>query len=225
MKNWKRWIFKKTEAVISEATAPLSIKEMAFQAANFAASCGQSNPLSFALRPVVTHRHLRLTVGLVLTIFVLIMALYSPFPTKASGSATTAEAIAGEGEAQLITKPGVVSPLPRLNVTQGFWLLHAGIDLATPLGTPVKPIMKGVVTRADYDLFGYGNMVVISHGADFESLYAHLSKINVKEGETVTSDTVIGLSGSTGRSTGPHLHLEIHQDGKAIDPAPILGLK
>jgi murein DD-endopeptidase MepM/ murein hydrolase activator NlpD len=85
--------------------------------------------------------------------------------------------------------------------------------------------MKGIVTKTEYNWFGYGNMIVVSHGPDFESLYAHLSKIDVKVGEQVTTDSIIGLSGSTGHSTGPHLHLEIHQDGKAIDPAPVLGLK
>jgi murein DD-endopeptidase MepM/ murein hydrolase activator NlpD len=68
-------------------------------------------------------------------------------------------------------------------------------------------------------------MIVVSHGPEFESLYAHLSKINVFVGQEVNTGTIIGLSGSTGRSTGPHLHLEIHQDGKLINPALILGVK
>jgi murein DD-endopeptidase MepM/ murein hydrolase activator NlpD len=85
--------------------------------------------------------------------------------------------------------------------------------------------MKGVIIKTENNWFGYDKMIVVSHGPDFESLYANLSQINVKVGDSVTTDTVIRLSGSTGRSTGPHLHLEVHQDGKAIDPGSILGLK
>jgi murein DD-endopeptidase MepM/ murein hydrolase activator NlpD len=224
--NWKKWIFKKAELLIGGATTPLPLKELAFQSINFASACGKSNPLSFAVRPVVTHQKLRPAVGLGLAITVLLVALLSPLPSRASNTGgPILLAVAPEGDEQLVTKSGVVSPLPKLNETQGFWLLHPGVDLATEIGTPVKPIMKGVVTKTEYNWFGYGNMIVVSHGSDFESLYAHLSQINVKVGDGVTTDTIIGLSGSTGRSTGPHLHLEIHQDGKAIDPGPILGLK
>jgi murein DD-endopeptidase MepM/ murein hydrolase activator NlpD len=224
--NWKRWIFKKAEFLIKEATTPLPLKELAFQAINFAVACGKSNPLSFAIRPLVMHQKLRLAVGLNLTLMVLLATVFSPFPSLATNTGgPILLAVAPEGEAHLTTQPGVVSPLPTLNETQGFWLLHPGVDLATDIGTPVRPIMNGIVTKEEYNWFGYGNMIVVSHGADFESLYAHLSKINVRVGDIVTTDVVIGLSGSTGRSTGPHLHLEIHQDGKAIDPGPILGLK
>jgi murein DD-endopeptidase MepM/ murein hydrolase activator NlpD len=224
--NWKRWVFKKAEALIKGATTPLPLKEMAFQAINFAVACGKSNPVSFAVRPLVMHQNLRLAVGLNLALFVFVTALFSPFPSFAPNTGGPIMlAVVPEGEAHLTTNPGVVSPIPKLNETQGFWLLHPGIDLATDTGTPVRPIMKGIVTKTEYNWFGYGNMIVVSHGPDFESLYAHLSKIDVKVGEQVTTDSIIGLSGSTGHSTGPHLHLEIHQDGKAIDPAPVLGLK
>jgi murein DD-endopeptidase MepM/ murein hydrolase activator NlpD len=224
--NWKKWIFNKAEALIKGATTPLPLKELAFQSINFAVACGRSSPLSFAFRPLFMHDKIRLAVGLNLAFLVLVTALLSPFPTFATNAGgPMLLAVAPEGEANLTTKPGVISPLPVLVETQGFWLLHAGIDLATPVGTPVHPIMKGTVIKAEDSWFGYGNMIMVAHGPDFQSLYAHLSKILVKVGDEVTTETVIGLSGSTGHSTGPHLHLEIHQDGKAINPAPILGLK
>jgi murein DD-endopeptidase MepM/ murein hydrolase activator NlpD len=225
-KNWKNWIFKKAEVLIREVTTPLPLKELAFQAANFASTCGKSNPVSFALRPIAMHQNLRLAVGLYLAIMAVLTALLSPSLSLATNTGgPVVLTVAPEGEIHLTTKPGVISPLPVLLKTQGFWLLHSGIDLSTAIGTPVKPIMKGTVTKTENNWFGYGNMIVVSHGADFESLYAHLSVINAKVGDSVTTDTVIGLSGSTGKSTGPHLHLEIRQDGKVIDPGPILGLK
>lgn len=183
-------------------------------------------PLKGLAIKVMMHHRLRLIVGLNLAIIVLFAALFTPFPSLATniGGPNIPDVIP-EGETHLTTKLGVVSPLPKLNKTQGFWLLHPGVDLATETGTLVKPIMGGVITKTESNWFGYGNMIIVSHNADFESLYAHLSKINVKVGDEVTTDTIIGLSGSTGRSTGPHLHLEVHQDGKAIDPGPILGLK
>lgn len=222
--NWKRWVFKKAETLIKGMTTPLPLKELAFQAVNFAVACGKSNPLSFALRPLMMHQRLRLVVGINLVLIVLLAALYSPVSTYANTRGPVLLAVVPEGDVHLTTKPGVVSPLPVLNETQGFWLLHPGIDLATPIGTPVRPIMNGKVIRTETNWFGYGNMIVIAHGADFESLYAHLSKISVNVGDQVTTDNVIGFSGSTGHSTGPHLHLEVHQDGKAINPAPLLGL-
>lgn len=94
---------------------------------------------------------------------------------------------------------------------------HPGIDFAVPLGTPIKAAGAGKVVRAGRN-GGYGNMVEIRHSNGLTSRYAHLSKILVSTGDRVTSDTVIGQSGSTGRSTGPHLHFEVREHGKAVDP-------
>jgi murein DD-endopeptidase MepM/ murein hydrolase activator NlpD len=222
--DWKSWIYQKAETVIKTAATPLPVKEVAFQAVRFAVACGKSHPVSFALRPIVMHRHLRLAVGLNLILIAVATAVLSPFPTLAQNTGGAYLAVAPEGEINLVTKPGVVVPVENYVITQRFWLLHSGLDMSVPLGTPVKPIMKGRVKQAERNWFGYGNMVVVEHGKDFESLYGHLSKINVQVGDEVNTETIIGLSGSTGHSTGPHLHLEIHQDGKAINPAPILGI-
>jgi len=113
-------------------------------------------------------------------------------------------------------------PLEFNYMSQGFSSFHPAIDLATKYGTSIKPIKAGVVKEAGYSPFGYGNEVLINHGDGMESLYAHLSKIEVKTGDEVTVDSEIGLVGTTGHSTGPHLHLEIHQNGKSINPLTIL---
>ena len=96
--------------------------------------------------------------------------------------------------------------------------VHEGIDIAVSEGTPVKAAECGMVTRVSENAGGYGKLVQIDHGYGVETVYAHLSEIKVTQGQAVSSDTVIGLSGNTGRSTGPHLHFEITQNGTPIDP-------
>ncbi len=113
-------------------------------------------------------------------------------------------------------------PINFTYMSQGFSAFHPGIDLATKFGTPIKPIKEGIVIEAGFSPFGYGNEVLIDNGSGMESLYAHLSKIMVKKGDKVSLDSEIGLVGSTGHSTGPHLHLEIHQDDKPVNPITIL---
>lgn len=94
---------------------------------------------------------------------------------------------------------------------------HQGVDLPYPKGTPVKAAFDGKVRVAMYTS-GYGNLVVIRHENGLETYYGHLSRMDVKPGDWVTSGDVIGLGGSTGRSTGPHLHFEVRYQGFAFDP-------
>ncbi len=94
---------------------------------------------------------------------------------------------------------------------------HTGLDIATASGTPVTPIASGTVTYAGYK-GSYGNLVIVSHGNGIESYYAHCSKIFTAVGQTVDRSTVISAVGSTGNSTGPHLHLEIRQNGNTLNP-------
>jgi murein DD-endopeptidase MepM/ murein hydrolase activator NlpD len=89
---------------------------------------------------------------------------------------------------------------------------HPGIDIATQLGDPIYAADAGVVVFAGWNSQGYGNLVVLDHGNGWETLYAHLSQINVDCGQAVEQGSVIGLAGSTGNSTGPHLHFEILND-------------
>lgn len=120
------------------------------------------------------------------------------------------------------TQQGVQYPLETIKITQGYRFYHPGIDLDGITGDTVKPILAGKVSYTGYSRFGYGNEVLVNHGNGFESLYAHLSKINVNVGEVVSKSTKLGEVGATGRAFGDHLHLETHQDGKAINPLSIL---
>lgn len=113
-------------------------------------------------------------------------------------------------------------PLTDIKINQGFSIFHPGVDLGAPIGTPIKPVKAGKVIEADYVTDGYGNTILIDHGQGLTSRYAHLSKIDVVVGEDVTTGTVIGLVGVTGHTTGPHLHLEIRQDGIPLNPLTVL---
>ena len=95
---------------------------------------------------------------------------------------------------------------------------HAGMDFSSATGTPVYATGDGTVSRADADASGYGNHIRIDHGYGYLTLYGHLSKINVKPGQAVKRGDVIGLVGNTGKSTGPHLHYEVHKDNEPVNP-------
>lgn len=95
--------------------------------------------------------------------------------------------------------------------------IHTGLDIASPLGTGIRAISSGTVTYAGYK-GSYGNLIIINHGNGVESYYAHCSAIYVSAGQGVDSSTTIGAVGSTGNSTGPHLHLEIRVGGTPVNP-------
>ena len=98
---------------------------------------------------------------------------------------------------------------------------HKGIDLAAPTGTPVYATADGSVSRADRSRT-YGLVIYLDHGAELETRYAHLSRMVVADGQDVKKGDVIGYVGSTGRSTGPHLHYEVRVDGVAVNPIPYM---
>ena len=98
---------------------------------------------------------------------------------------------------------------------------HGGIDLGVPTGTSVRAALPGTVTVAQYNS-SYGYYVMIDHGNGLSTLYAHNSKLMVKVGQTVNTGDIISLSGSTGRSTGPHLHFEVRVNGERTNPRSYL---
>ena len=96
--------------------------------------------------------------------------------------------------------------------------LHTGLDFAAPMGTPIYATGNGRVVAANYDNHGYGNHVIINHGYGYETLYGHMVRIKARMGQVVNRGEVIGWIGSTGKSTGPHLHYEVIKSGYKIDP-------
>jgi murein DD-endopeptidase MepM/ murein hydrolase activator NlpD len=127
-----------------------------------------------------------------------------------------------ESQTDLVTQKGMQYPVESVRINQGYSIFHQAVDLGGPVGTSIKPIMPGVVAYAGWDNSGYGNLVILDHQNNYQSYYAHLSKIEVTTGETVTMDTEVGKMGETGHATGPHLHLEIHQNGASLNPLTVL---
>ncbi|HYI64881.1 MAG TPA: M23 family metallopeptidase [Allosphingosinicella sp.] len=100
--------------------------------------------------------------------------------------------------------------------------MHAGIDLSGPLGTPIYATADGVVGRSEWNSGGYGNLVEIDHGQGIQTRYGHLSRLIARPGQRVRRGELIGLMGSTGRSTGSHLHYEVRIEGRAVNPVPFM---
>jgi len=98
---------------------------------------------------------------------------------------------------------------------------HKGVDLAAPIGTPIHAAADGMVERADW-FSGYGLYVAIEHGGEIETRYGHMSRLNVAAGQMVHKGDIIGYVGTTGSSTGPHLHYEVRVAGEAVNPMPYL---
>ncbi|MEM7779599.1 MAG: M23 family metallopeptidase [Pseudomonadota bacterium] len=109
----------------------------------------------------------------------------------------------------------------RIHPVRGGRRPHKGVDLAAPVGTPVYATADGIVSLARSGR-GYGLYIKVDHGAELETRYAHLSRMTVTVGERVEKGDVIGYVGSTGWSTGPHLHYEVRVDGVAVDPIPYM---
>jgi murein DD-endopeptidase MepM/ murein hydrolase activator NlpD len=99
---------------------------------------------------------------------------------------------------------------------------HMGLDFTSPTGTEIHSTGDGVVTFSGYNTSGFGIHVIIDHGFGYETLYGHMSKVRVRRGQHVKRGDVIGEVGSTGLSTGPHLHYEVHKDGVPVDPVNFL---
>ena len=157
---------------------------------------------------------------------------------NAVGTATDQQARAAFTAWKKLDTPGVstiaipsVQPVDRLSFTSNFGIrsdpfrgtarMHAGVDIPGPVGTPIYATADGTVERAAR-AGGYGNMVELDHGKGIATRYGHMSRILVEAGTRVQRGQLIGLMGSTGRSTGSHLHYEVRIDGHAVNPAPFL---
>jgi murein DD-endopeptidase MepM/ murein hydrolase activator NlpD len=109
-------------------------------------------------------------------------------------------------------------PSPFTGVRQ----FHSGLDIGAPMGTPIKAAMAGRVTTVGYDAASFGNYVVITHYSGYRTLYGHMSVVRVKSGAYVTTGERIGDVGSTGLSTGPHLHFTVYKNGVTVNPRALM---
>lgn len=117
--------------------------------------------------------------------------------------------VAGAG---ITSRPGA-----RVHPIYGYRACHTGVDMGARTGTPIVAAASGRVAEVAY-LSGYGNTVILTHGSGISTLYAHMSRFGASKGQTVSQGETIGFVGSTGRSTGPHLHFEVRLDGAPYDP-------
>jgi murein DD-endopeptidase MepM/ murein hydrolase activator NlpD len=175
----------------------------------------KGNKLSRLFRYVFEHAKIRQILGTNLALLV-IATSFVP------GVDISTEAYVEKGTATaplvLTTTKGLRFPVDKVIITQGYKFYHPALDLNGDTGDPIYPIMTGRVEYAEFSRLGYGNAIIINHGNGVTSLYAHLSKFNVVVGQTVSSDMIIGEMGNTGRSFGDHLHLEIRENGKPVNP-------
>jgi len=130
----------------------------------------------------------------------------------------------GRGVQPIIVGTGTfIWPITSRNFTQYFWYGHPGIDVAAAEGSPVIASDTGTVTFAGWNIYGYGNLVVVNHGNGYETFYAHMSSINVVPGQIVYQGNRVGAVGNTGNSSGPHLHLEVRLYANRDDPCWYIG--
>ena len=181
-----------------------------------------SNRLSLEIRKRIEKLHFRQLVGVHLAGLAFAVAVVIP-QTSAAWSAweVTRDApmvTISDGPTESDTQ----WPLTAFGVSQNFHVGHPGMDLTAPFGTPVYPIAAGTVEWIQSLSYGYGNHVFIKNNDQLQSLYAHFSKILVTPGQAVTKTTQIGLVGATGWATGNHVHLEVYQNGVAINPEDVL---
>lgn len=118
----------------------------------------------------------------------------------------------------------ITSPFNEIRRKDNSTYLHQGVDIKAEKGTPVLAVQKGIVIFAG-KATGYGLLVCIKHSGQWESRYAHLDCINIKENNKVKKGQIIGKVGATGNATGPHLHFELRKNGIPVNPAPLLSIK
>ena len=179
------------------------------------------HPLSRFLRPFLEKKGIRAALGL--SIALILSISFQLTSDDVLGFSQEEELVVLRTKlTKITTEISVRSPLKVLIVSQGYHSFHRAIDLNGQKGDPIYPIMAGTIESVNYSRFSYGNYIVINHGSEIRSLYAHLSKINVSLGETVNKNIIIGEVGSTGFSTGSHLHLEVSDHYRNFNPLSIL---
>jgi len=179
----------------------------------------RGNKVSRFFRHIFEHNKIQKLLGTNLAI----LAIASSFlPTSHPFTEEIQESVITQAPTVFKTEIALQYPVEFIKITQGYRFYHPGIDLDGITGDPIRPIMSGDVEGIQYSTYGYGNAVLVSHNEGTMSFYAHLSKIFVSKNQEVTTSTVLGEMGATGRAYGDHLHLEVFENGNAINPLNLL---
>lgn len=181
-----------------------------------------SHPFSQLLRPLAEARRFRLIIGTNLAAAVIAVGALGPV-----GGQVTLEpvevAVLTQQTVQVLTESTFKFPVPQnTGFSQGMNRFHPGVDIRAPRGSAVYAVAGGRVVDVQLGRFGYGHMVLVEHSSGLQSLYAHLDQVNVRVGDEVTKDTVLGGVGMTGWTTGPHLHFEARSPEGRLNPRQIL---
>ena len=181
------------------------------------------NRFSRVIRHIFEHKQINIKriLGTNLALFVILSSAL-PSQLDFEAFAEEPETILSSSEDMISTEISIREPLKTVIINQNYSFFHPGVDFEGLTGDKVNPIMDGVIEEVQYSRYAYGNAIVVDHENGYKSLYAHLSKILVEKGQKVKASQIIGEVGSTGRSTGDHLHLEIIEGERRINPMTIL---
>lgn len=179
------------------------------------------NKISRIIRHILERANIKAILGGNLALFVVVTGVVAPGATALTQTEPEITTLA-LAEQSISTEVAVQYPVDLVIINQGFHLLHWGVDFDGVKGDLIRSIKKGKVIKTESSRFAFGNSVLIEHGDGLSSLYAHLSEINIKEGDQVDTRTVIGKMGRTGNATGDHLHLEVYKNGRPVNPISVL---
>lgn len=143
-------------------------------------------------------------------------------PVKAGFGSEVEQNIVSAETTSFTTEHGVQHPVQNVAVSQGYKLFHPGLDFDGVTGQFIYPAIAGEVSAVSYSRYGYGNAIIIEHRNGLTTLYAHLNEIYVKKDQEVTTKFVIGTMGSTGNANGDHLHFEVRDNKRPINPYSVL---
>jgi len=181
-----------------------------------------SNNVSYILRKKLEHISIREVIGVNLAGFAFFGAVILPQTQDLVSSTEVFFDTQKTMVNMVVSEAKFRWPLAEFGISQYFSGIHGGVDLTDPQGTPVYPISEGVVSTIESLPWGYGKHIIIKNSNNMESVYAHLSTVEVTVGQKVTKQTELGEVGATGWATGNHLHLEIIMDGAHVNPLEIL---
>ncbi len=179
----------------------------------------KGSKISRFFRHIFQHTKIKKLVGANLAVMIVASSL---MPSTSATYAANDDLAVTESPIVLTTQKSLQNPVKVMRVTQGYRFYHPALDLDGVTGDEIRSIMPGYVEAVEYSRYGYGNSIIVNHGDNLTSLYAHLSKINVVQGQEVGLETKLGEMGATGRSFGDHLHLEVKDNGRAINPYSVL---
>lgn len=171
-------------------------------------------------RHIFEHKKINRALASGISLMVILTSYFPPSSTVSAQSGTPEPVI--DTDITLKTEKSIQYPVEKISITQGYAFYHPGIDFDGITGDPIKSIKPGRVSAVSYSRFSYGNSILVEHANGLSSLYAHLSKIEVQAGQEVGMETKLGEMGATGRAFGDHLHLEVYDHGKNINPLTIL---